>query len=204
MNRVHNARLAGEIARAAVARSTPGGRCETIGAVQWKQVVRLGRELPEAVEGIWFRTPSLEVRGKSFARLKEDGENIVFLLESVDEQEALCEAMGDIYWITDHYRGYAAVMARLATLTEAECRVRLERAWRVKAPKKLLTQLAGGPATAETAKTAKAKTAAAKTAAAKTAKTAKTAKAAKTAAAKTAKTATKTAKSRRTARQPRT
>jgi hypothetical protein len=118
----------------------------------------LGRELPEVAEGIWFRTPSLEVRGKSFVRLKEDGENIVFLLESVDEQEALCEAMGDIYWITDHYRGYAAVLARLATLTEAECRVRLERAWRQKAPKKLLARLEAGAAPgapAETARTAR-------------------------------------------------
>lgn len=110
-------------------------------AVQWKQVCKLGRELPEVVEDIWFRTPALKVRGKSFVRLKEDGENVVFMLESVDEQEALCEAMAGVYWITDHYRGYPAVMARLAALTEPECRLRLERAWRLKAPKQLIAQL---------------------------------------------------------------
>ena len=120
--------------------------------MQWKQVARLGRALPEVAEGIWYRTPSLEVRGKSFVRLKEDGENVVFLLESVDEQEALCESMGDVYWITDHYRGYPAVMARLAALTEAECRVRLERAWRLKAPRKLLAQLEAGAAAGKTAR----------------------------------------------------
>ena len=115
----------------------------TIGAVQWKQVVRLGRELPEVVEDSWFRTPALKVRGRSFVRLKEDGANVVFMLESVDEQEALCEARGAVYWITDHYRGYPAVMARLAAMTEAECRLRLERAWRLKAPKRLIAQLDG-------------------------------------------------------------
>jgi hypothetical protein len=31
-------------------------------------------------------------------------------------------------------------MARLAVLTEAECRLRLEQAWRLKAPKKLVAQ----------------------------------------------------------------
>src|ERR687887_106609 len=37
----------------------------------WEQLSRLGRELPEVVEGTWFRTPALKVRGKSFVRLKE-------------------------------------------------------------------------------------------------------------------------------------
>ena len=129
--------------------------------MQWKQVVKLGRELPEVIEDIWFRTPALKVHGKAFVRLKEDGENVVFMLESVDEQEALCEAMGDVYWITDHYRGYPAVMARLAALTEAECRLRLERAWRLKAPKKLLATAAAAatpkPAKPEPAKRPSAK-----------------------------------------------
>jgi len=106
--------------------------------VNWKQLVALGRALPEVKEGIWYRTPSLEVRGKSFIRLKEDGENVVFVVDSVDEQEALIAALPDVYFITDHYRGYAAVLTRLATLTAAEARVRLERAWRNKAPKSLL------------------------------------------------------------------
>lgn len=106
--------------------------------MNWKHVVKLGLELPEVSEGIWFRTPSLQVRGKSFCRLKENGKDIVFLLDSLDEQEALCEAMPAVYYITDHYRGYAAVLARLAALRAPECRVRLERAWRKKAPKKLV------------------------------------------------------------------
>jgi hypothetical protein len=106
--------------------------------VRWKQLVALARVLPEVEEGIWFRTPSLDVRGKSIIRLKEDGENVVFLVDNVDEQEALIAAKPDVYFITDHYRGYPAVLARLAALTTAEARVRIERAWRKKAPKKLL------------------------------------------------------------------
>ncbi len=110
----------------------------------WKQLCKLGRALPEVDEGIWFRTPALKVRGKSFVRLREDNETVVFLVESVDEQEGLIETRPKIYYITDHYRGYPAVLARLAALPVPEARVRLERAWRIKAPKRLVAQLEAG------------------------------------------------------------
>lgn len=114
--------------------------------MNWEQLCKLGLALPEVVEDIWYRTPALKVRGKAFVRLKEDGESVVFLLESVEEQELLIEAQPDIYFITDHYRGYPAVLARLSALRAPECRVRLERAWRLKAPKTLVKQLDQGPA----------------------------------------------------------
>jgi hypothetical protein len=108
--------------------------------MKWEQLVRLGCELPEVVEGLWFRTPALNVRGKSFVRLKEDGESVVFLLESDDEQEFLIQARPEIYFITDHYRGWPAVLARLAPLRMPECRLRLEQSWRLKAPRTLVKQ----------------------------------------------------------------
>jgi hypothetical protein len=108
--------------------------------MKWEQLVKLGCELPEVEEGSWFRTPALKVRGKSFVRLKEDGQSVVFLLESVDEQEFLIRAQPDLYFITDHYKGWPAVLARLAKLRVAECRHRLEQGWRLKAPKKLVKQ----------------------------------------------------------------
>ena len=114
--------------------------------MKWAQLCKLGRELPEVVEDIWFRTPALKVRGKAFVRLKEDGEHVVFMTENVEEQEHLIEAQADVYFITDHYRGYPAVLARLARLTVAECRLRLERGWRVKAPRTLVKQLDATPA----------------------------------------------------------
>ncbi len=106
----------------------------------WGQLVKLGCELPEVEEGIWFRTPALKVRGKSFVRLKEDGESVVFLLESVDEQEFLIQALPELYFITDHYRGWPAVLARLSKLRVTECRRRLEQGWRLKAPMTLVKQ----------------------------------------------------------------
>jgi hypothetical protein len=112
--------------------------------VTWAQLVRLGRQLPEVVEDIWFRTPALKVRKKSFCRLKENGKDVVFMLEDVDEQEALIATRPKLYYITDHYRGYPAVLARLSALGVRECKVRLERAWRQKAPRTLVREFDEG------------------------------------------------------------
>jgi hypothetical protein len=111
--------------------------------VNWRQLCKLARELPEVAEDTWYRTPALKVRGKGFVRLKEDGKSVVFSLESVEEQEFLIETQPKIYFITDHYRGWPSVLARLSALSASECRLRLERAWRLKAPPPLLKQFAG-------------------------------------------------------------
>ena len=117
--------------------------------MRWERLIELGRELPDVEDDVWYGTPALKVRGKGFVRLKEDGRSVVFMLENVDEQEFLIEAQPDIYYITDHYRGWPAVLARLARLRVPEARMRLERGWRLKAPRALVAQLDGGDATPE-------------------------------------------------------
>src|SRR6187549_2482969 len=95
------------------------------GSMKWDKLVALGKVLPGVTLDTWYRTPALKVDGKGFCRLKEDGKDVVFVLDSVDEQEALCDATPDLYYITDHYRGYAAVLARLSKLTVGEAKARL-------------------------------------------------------------------------------
>lgn len=104
----------------------------------WKQLVRLGKQLPLVEEGIWYRTPSLTVRGKSFVRLKEDGQSVVFLLETVDAQQFLIQARPRVFFITPHYENWPAVLARLNVLSLAEARTRLRDSWAQRAPKKLI------------------------------------------------------------------
>ncbi len=108
--------------------------------MNWQQLCKLGRELPEVVEGLWYRTPALMVRGKGFVRLKEDGESVVFLLDDVDDQQLLIEQQPELYHLTAHYLGYPALLARLARLRAPECRLRLERAWLLKAPLALVAR----------------------------------------------------------------
>ena len=81
----------------------------------WAQLVKLATALPEVTESTWFGTPSLKVREKGFVRLKDE-DTAVFMVDSVDDQEFLMKVEPDVYFITDHYRGWPAVLARLSQL----------------------------------------------------------------------------------------
>jgi len=109
--------------------------------MKWSELVALGKRLPEVEEGLWYGTPALKVRGKGFVRLREDDETVVFVLSHIGEQQALIEAQPDLFFITDHYRRSAAVLARLADLRKSPASWRLEQAWRAKAPKTLVREL---------------------------------------------------------------
>lgn len=106
--------------------------------MKWRELCSLGGELPEVTEGLWYRTPGLQVRGRFFLRLKEDAESVVFRVESLDEQHFLTTARSELYFVTEHYRSSRAVLARLRLLSVSECRARLETAWRTVAPKTLI------------------------------------------------------------------
>jgi len=95
--------------------------------------------LPEVEEGTAYGTPSLKVRGKSFVRLK-DADTLVVLC-AIEEKEMLMEADPEIYFETDHYKGWPAVLVRLKRIGSAELRRRVERAWFLKAPKRLIAQI---------------------------------------------------------------
>ncbi len=86
-----------------------------------------------------YGTPSLKVAGKSFCRIKEAGVAVVFC--PLEEKELLIEQAPDIYFETDHYRGWPAMLVRIDRIETAELALRLRNAWRMKAPKRLLREL---------------------------------------------------------------
>lgn len=106
----------------------------------WDDVRRLAMELPGVDEGTSYGTPCLNVRGKHFARLKEDGESVV-LRVNFYERTLMLEAEPDVFYITDHYREWPYVLVRLPAVSERQMRERLEDSWRLAAPKKLIAQL---------------------------------------------------------------
>jgi hypothetical protein len=101
------------------------------------RVARLGRalKLPELTEGTSYGTPALKVKGKSFTRLKDAGTLVLML--PIEQKELLLEAAPDIYFETDHYRGWPAVLVRLAAIPDDELAQRLVDAWRFRAPPRL-------------------------------------------------------------------
>ena len=96
------------------------------------------RNLPGVTEDSSYGTPALKVSGTTFVRLDE-AETLV--LHCPDEQKALLmEISPEIYFETPHYVGHAVVLIRLGAIQDEELALRLEDAWRFKAPAKLAAQ----------------------------------------------------------------
>jgi hypothetical protein len=108
----------------------------------WDEAKRIGLELPEVEESTWFNTPALKVRGKSFCRLKEDGEDIVLMVDML-EREALMQSEPEMFHITPHYQDYPAMLVRLATVDPELLREQMVEAWLRKAPKRLAREYLG-------------------------------------------------------------
>ena len=106
--------------------------------MKWDEFVAIARALPEVEESTSYGRPAIKVRGKFMAGYNPQEKAFVLRLSSVEEQDFLIEMAPAIYYITDHYRGYPAVLARPANMTKKEARGRLEKAWRKQAPKALV------------------------------------------------------------------
>ncbi len=102
------------------------------------RVLAATANLPGVEAGTSYGTPALKVRGKLFARLKDPGTLVVH--SAPDEKEMLMEVDPKVYFETDHYKGWNAVLVRLNKISTAKLRHRLEQTWRQKASKRLIAE----------------------------------------------------------------
>ncbi|WP_285640542.1 MmcQ/YjbR family DNA-binding protein [Lentzea sp. NBRC 102530] len=100
----------------------------------WDDVVTMGLRLPEVAESTWYRTPSLKVSGKGFARLRSEAEGGLVLMCGLDEKAALLASGDPAFCTTAHYDGYGAILVDLARVDPGRLAELVEQAWRIKAP----------------------------------------------------------------------
>src|SRR5262249_55187175 len=93
--------------------------------------------LPAVEEGTSFGTPGFRVKGKFMMRFWEDGETLVVKC-GFAETEFWMKYDPETFFITDHYRGYPAVLVRMSNVKEKDLHDVIEQAWRFNAPKKIL------------------------------------------------------------------
>jgi hypothetical protein len=108
--------------------------------VTFQMVRESALALPGVEDGTSYGTPALKVRGKLLARLKEDGESVVFRV-GFDERDVLMRAKPRTFYITDHYKDYPAVLMRMPAATRADMANIVNLAWRFSAPKRLLREV---------------------------------------------------------------
>lgn len=105
------------------------------------EVAAMACALPGVEEGRSYGTRGWRVGKKFMMRQKEKMDEVLVIgTDSIDEQEVLIERDPDVFFITDHYRGYRAVLVRLANIERADLAALIERSWRRSATKTLLAE----------------------------------------------------------------
>jgi len=100
-------------------------------------------KLPGIEEAPSYGMPSLKVMGKFLARVREP--DVLVVMCALEEKEFLMQQNPAVYFETDHYKGWPAVLVRLSKIDDAELTHRLQVAWRRQAPKKLQKSLEAAP-----------------------------------------------------------
>jgi hypothetical protein len=93
--------------------------------VDFETVRKIGRALPGVVEGTMYGAPALKIQGKLVAcvpshKSAEPG-SLAVRMDFDDRAELLAEAP-DVYYVTDHYVDYNAVLVRFSRVSENELR----------------------------------------------------------------------------------
>ena len=109
-------------------------------ALSKAQMRKIVLSFPGATESTSYGHPSFKIEKKFFTRLRAEDNSMVLIVDSMDERDMLLEAGQRLFHITDHYKNYPSVLARLEHLDAKILRGFLERRWRRIAPKKLLKE----------------------------------------------------------------
>jgi hypothetical protein len=109
----------------------------------FEDVRKMALAWPGVEDSRSYGTPSLKVKGKFLTRLREDGDSLVLKGVPFEEREMLMAAHPDVFYITDHYRDWPMVLARLSKAQAPVVKALLLRSWRETAPKKLVAELDG-------------------------------------------------------------
>ena len=106
--------------------------------VTFEQVRLLALALPKVEEGTSYGTPAFKVLGKLFARKHQDGESLVVKIDP-GERALWIEADPVTFYLTDHYLNYPWILVRIASVDVDDLRDLLEEAWRLTAPRRLVS-----------------------------------------------------------------
>lgn len=104
----------------------------------YDRFLRIALSLPGAEASTSYGTPSVKVRGKFLSRWRTEAEGAVAIRCDFLDRQILLQAQPEVYFLTDHYRDYPAVLMRVDKASRAAMTDALERAWRLVAPAKLI------------------------------------------------------------------
>jgi hypothetical protein len=108
----------------------------------YARYVKAAQRFPGVEESTAYGTPALKVKGKILSRWRTEAEGALALYCDFIDRQILLQADPEVFFLTDHYRDYPMVLVRLDKVRSAALPELIERAWRMRASKKLLQQFA--------------------------------------------------------------
>ena len=88
--------------------------------IDFDTVQQIGLALPGVEASTAYGAPALKVRGKLMACVpthRSAEPNSLLLRVGFDDRTELLAAAPDVYYVSDHYLGYSAVLVRLSRVT---------------------------------------------------------------------------------------
>ena len=87
----------------------------------WKTALAL----PGAEERPWYNQPCVFIHDRFLTRVHDKEEAVVLQVGSMEMRDMMLEAEPKLFYITDHYRNFPFVLARLSGLTRASFKAML-------------------------------------------------------------------------------
>jgi hypothetical protein len=78
---------------------------------------KIALAFPGAEEVLWFNKPAVFLRGQFLTKVHDKEEAMTFRVSSMEMRDMMLEAEPKLFYITDHYRNFPFILARLSALT---------------------------------------------------------------------------------------
>ena len=98
------------------------------------EVDALIMSLPGAERSTAYGMPCWRVAGKFLTRLRDEDDSLALDVGSIERRDMLVETDPETFHLTDHYRGYAYALIRIAAVDRGWLEAELKARWRKVAP----------------------------------------------------------------------
>ncbi len=78
---------------------------------------KIALAIPGATEVLWFRKPAVFLHGQFLTKVHDKEEAMTLRVSSMEMRDLMLEAEPALFYITDHYRNFPFILARLTALT---------------------------------------------------------------------------------------
>src|SRR5581483_74487 len=78
---------------------------------------KIALAIPGSKEVLWFRKPAVFLHDRFLTKVHDKEEAMTLQVASMEMRDMMLEAEPELFYITDHYKNFPFVLARLSALT---------------------------------------------------------------------------------------